>query len=125
MTEVDKDTRRRLYNIWHTAVRRCHDTVHVRRDYNHYGGRGITVCPEWRGTMEKNKWCGEGYLVFEQWALTHGYKDGLTLDRVNNNAGYSPGNCRWISKKAQAYNRSSNAMLTYNGRTMTRVEWAD
>ena len=49
----------------------------------------------------------------------------MTLDRVNNNAGYSPLNCRWVSKKAQSYNRSSNEYLAFNGRTMTRKQWAD
>ena len=49
----------------------------------------------------------------------------MTLDRMNNNGSYSPQNCRWISKKAQAYNRSSNEMLTLNGRTMTRTQWGE
>ena len=49
----------------------------------------------------------------------------MTLDRANNNSGYSPSNCRWISKKAQAYNRSSNERLSFNGQVMTRKQWAD
>lgn len=57
--------------------------------------------------------------------MSHGYKDGLTLDRVNNNAGYNPGNVRWISRKAQARNRTTNTYLTIDGRSRPMVEWCE
>lgn len=123
MTEPTPDQHHRLYEIWKGFCRRCH--LSTRRDYPHYGGRGIKVCEQWRGSAIKDDWCYDGFLVFEQWALTHGYKDGMTIDRINNNKGYEPGNVRWISKKAQAYNRSTNVYYTYKGRTLTAKQWSD
>lgn len=117
------DTRRGLYEIWKGMCRRCCDPK--RKDFPHYGGRGIKVCDEWRGTAVKDEWNHDGFVAFEQWAISHGYRPGMTLDRVNNNVGYSPYNTRWISKKAQAYNRQTNVYYTYNGRTMTAKQWSD
>ena len=79
-----------------------------------YGGRGITMCKEWR----------ESFDAFKEWALAHGYQDGMTLDRVCNNRGYDPGNCRWITKRQQCYNRKTNRFITINGRTQTLEQWA-
>lgn len=104
--------RNKLYDQWHGMIRRCHDPR--RKDFSKYGGRGIKVCDEWR----------ESYDVFEQWSLSHGYRDGMTLDRICNNRGYSPGNCRWISKRQQSYNRKSNRYITIDGRTQTLEQWA-
>lgn len=115
--------RAKLYDAWHGIVRRCHDPR--RKDYAHYGGRGIRVCEEWRCPIEGRCYSFDGYLAFEKWALAHGWKEGMTLDRINNNSGYSPHNCRWISKRQQAYNRQTNEFLTFKGRTMTRKQWAD
>ena len=64
--------RNKLYDIWHGMIRRCHDPR--RKDYPKYGGKGIKVCDEWR----------ESYRNFEAWAMSHGYKEGMTLDRINN-----------------------------------------
>ena len=112
----------RLYQIWRGMCRRCHDST--RHDYPHYGARGIHVCEEWRGTSDLFAWTYDGYKVFERWALSHGYTDTKTLDRFSNLRGYSPENCRWVSSKAQAHNRGTNEQLTYNGKTMTRIEWS-
>ena len=119
---TEQPIRDRLYEIWRGAVRRCHDPT--RKDYPKYGGRGIRVCQEWRCPDDAHEWTFKGYLAFETWALAHGYDEHLTLDRANCNGPYSPGNCRWISKKAQAHNRSSDAALTFQGKTMQRVEWS-
>ena len=119
---TDVDPHKALYEMWKGMCRRCHDPQ--RKDYPHYGGRGIRVCEEWRGTPDKMDWCYDGFLVFEEWALAHGYRAGLTIDRINNNTGYSPRNCRFISKKAQAYNRQTNIYYTYNGRTLTAMQWS-
>ena len=104
--------RNRLYDQWHGMVRRCHDPR--RKDYPKYGGRGIKVCDEWR----------ESYDAFEAWAFSHGYKEGLTLDRICNHRGYEPGNCRWISSRQQNYNRKTNRYITIGGRTRTLEQWA-
>ena len=101
-----------LYDIWYGAIRRCHDPR--RKDYPKYGGRGITVCDEWRSSFE----------TFKRWALAHGYKEGMTLDRINNKHGYSPLNCRWLSSRNQSYNRKTNHYLTVDGETKTLEQWS-
>ena len=94
------------------------------KSFKNYGGRGITICDEW----SNNDWSGtkhlsKGYIAFRDWAIKHGYQDNLTLDRINVNKGYSPENCRWVSKKAQCYNKRTNKYITYNGQTKTITEW--
>jgi len=82
----------RLYNIWHGMRQRCNDSNH--KDYPRYGGRGITICPEWND-----------YAVFRAWALANGYADDLTIDRKEVNGNYCPENCQWADAKTQANNR--------------------
>jgi hypothetical protein len=84
----------RLYNIWCGMKDRCYNPNAI--PYSRYGGKGITICDEWVND----------YDTFREWALTHGYKDTLTIDRINNNLGYSPVNCRWITKAEQNRNTS-------------------
>ncbi len=81
----------RVYRIWAGMISRCTDPNHSRREY--YGGRGITVCPEWADP-----------LTFIAWALENGYAANLSLDRVDNDGDYEPSNCRWVSKAVQARN---------------------
>lgn len=76
-------------------------------EYLQYGGRGITVCDEWLGD--------KGFENFCNWALSNGYRDGLTIDRINNNKGYSPSNCRWVDKFVQANNKSNNRFVKIDG----------
>lgn len=103
----------RLYRIWENIKTRCSNTNSD--DYHRYGGRGITVCEEWRGSFE----------AFRDWALANGYKDDLTIDRINNDGPYSPENCRWATIKEQSRNRKSNTPITHNGRTQTLAQWAE
>lgn len=98
----------RLYRIYNCMKNRCGDVNNHR-----YGGRGITVCDEWN-TFEK----------FQEWALANGYEETLTIDRIDNNKGYSPENCRWVDERTQANNTSRNRTITYNGETRTVAEWA-
>ncbi|AIW03527.1 HNH endonuclease [Bacillus phage Moonbeam] len=85
--------------------------------YANYGGRGITICDDWLGEED-------GPTNFYNWAKTSGYAEGLTLDRENNNKGYSPDNCRWVTSKVQGNNRRTNVLLTFKGETKTLAEWS-
>jgi hypothetical protein len=93
-------------------IRRCYKEND--KAYHNYGGRGITVCDEWLNSYQK----------FYEWCIASGFQEGLTLDRIDNDKGYSPENCRWVTKKEQARNRRNNVMLTYNDKTMCLADWA-
>lgn len=83
----------RLYNVWRGMKDRCYSKTH--KYYKHYGGRGITVCAEWL----------HDFAAFQGWALSHGYRDDLSIDRIDNDKGYSPDNCRWATATEQRHNR--------------------
>lgn len=97
------------------------------REYKHYGGRGITVCAEWLDSERINVAWHEnptrGFYAFKQWALANGYRDDLSLDRIDNNKGYSPDNCRWATTKTQNNNRRNNLLIAYKGITKTLSVW--
>lgn len=76
----------RLYRIWQNMKKRCFNPNHPQ--YKNYGGRGITVCDAWDNSFE----------TFERWALSHGYADDLTIDRINNDGNYTARNCQWITR---------------------------
>lgn len=102
----------RIYNSWDKMMRRCTDNNDER--YKYYGARGITVCNEW------NK-----FRPFYEWALSHGYDDKLTLDRIDVNGNYEPSNCRWITMKEQNNNKRNNVNVEYNGEIKTLKQWAE
>ena len=83
----------RLYRIWHGMKQRCYNPKSDH--YNLHGGRGIGVCAEWL----------HDFAVFQKWALSHGYQDDLTIDRIDNDKGYQPDNCRWATVKEQNNNK--------------------
>lgn len=103
--------RHRLYSIWVHMRDRCLNPEDAL--YKYYGARGITVCAEWLD-----------YPTFYSWAVSKGYAENLTLDRVENNKGYSPDNCRWATSTEQNSNRRNNVLLTHNGETKTLQQWA-
>lgn len=83
----------RLYNIWCAIKQRCFYPKH--KDYHNYGGRGITVCPEWKND----------FMSFYSWAITHGYRSDLSIDRIDVNGNYEPDNCRWATAHDQRINQ--------------------
>jgi hypothetical protein len=102
----------RLYMIWCGMKRRCHNTSH--KDYGPYGSNGIEVCREWRNS----------YLAFKEWSLANGYKDHLTIDRIDSLGDYGPNNCRWATYKEQNNNRLNNVVLQYMGKELTLAQLA-
>lgn len=97
-----------LYRRWASMIRRC------KSNHHRYGGRGITVCEEWK-TFEP----------FMEWALKNGFSEELELDRKDNDGNYEPSNCRWVTKKENARNRINNHLITINGKTKTVKEWSE
>jgi hypothetical protein len=93
-------------------IYRCHNSKC--KAYKHYGGRGITVCDEWRDNPSS----------FYTWAVLTGYKEGLSIERIDNNGNYEPGNCKWIPRKEQPNNQRSSHYLTYNGEIKTIADWS-
>ena len=112
---MDKEysSKNRLYRIWLNMKQRCNNPNN--KDYIHYGSRGIKVCKEWENS----------FVSFRDWALNNGYTEELTLDRKNNERGYSPDNCRWITVKEQNSNKRNNRFLTYKGQTLTFTQWEE
>lgn len=102
----------KLYKVWEAMKRRCLNPND--KAYIHYGARGIKVCDEWLN-----------FIPFFKWAKSNGYKEGLTIDRINTNGNYEPANCRWVTHYVQNRNYSKNHLITYNGKTKCLSDWAD
>lgn len=102
----------KLYSLWNSMIHRCEDKK--RESYQRYGKRGIAVCKEWHDAN-----------VFMDWAENNGYKPGLQIDRIDNEKGYSPENCRWVTAKQNSRNTRRNRNLTINGEKKTVSEWCE
>ena len=102
-----------LCNIWNAIKDRCNNPNSQR--YKDYGGRGITICPEWRSN----------FLTFYTWAIANGWERGLQFDRIDNNKGYSPDNVRFVSHKINCRNKRTTLFYTHNGMTKTLPKWAE
>ena len=105
-------TNTKLYGVWSGMVQRC--TNPKASNYKRYGGRGIKICDEWR----------KNFVSFYDWAVTHGYKEGLSLDRIDVNGNYEPVNCRWATLEQQQNNMRNNHFIEYKGVTHTIAEWS-
>ena len=107
----------RLYKVWDNMKARCYNPKH--KSYYGYGGRGITICDEWKNDFE----------TFANWALANGYdenapKGQCTIDRIDNNKGYSPDNCKWVTIGKNLNNKSNCRMFTHDGKTQSLADWA-
>ena len=104
---------RQAADLFRDMKKRCTNPNY--NEYDRYGGRGITICDEWMQDRSK----------FVKWAIENGYQKGLEIDRINNDAGYSPDNCRFVGRITQANNKSSNRRIEIDGITHTLAEWVD
>lgn len=102
-----------IYRVWHNMKQRCYNKN--RREYKNYGGRGIKICPSWKYSFQ----------CFYKWAMSHGYKEGLLLDRRNNEKGYWPYNCRFVTRLESIRNTRHNLFLRYNGQKKCLSEWSE
>jgi len=102
----------RLYSLWLDMRDRCFRKTN--KSYSYYGGRGITVCKKW-----------DDYASFHSWAMANGYKNDLTIERIDTNGNYEPNNCKWATRKEQGRNKRNNRIITINGETKTLIEWTE
>lgn len=90
----DSIKKHKLYRVYWGMKQRCYNPN--QKHYNRYGGRGITVCEEWKNDFQ----------AFYDWSMSHGYKEGLTIDRIDNDGNYEPSNCRWVTQAEQNLNKT-------------------
>lgn len=103
----------KIYNTWNRMIDRCYNPKNHK--YYRYGKRGISVCNDWLNNYDN----------FYTWCINNGYKEGLSLDRINNDGNYEPSNCRWTTRTQQQRNMCRNKMITYKGETRCLVEWCE
>jgi len=104
--------RAKIYKQWSSMKDRCLNPNS--QMYKHYGGRGIKLCEEWID-----------FIPYYNWAIQAGYREGLSIDRIDNDGNYEPSNCRWVTQKEQSLNNRRNVRITYKGETLTRTEWCE
>lgn len=96
---------------WYNAKLRCYDKTNNK--YNSYGARDIRMCAEWKNSFQ----------AFHDWAINSGYKDGLTLERINVDGNYAPDNCTWIPAIEQAYNKQDTITISFNSNNYPLATW--
>ena len=111
-------TNTRLFHIWQGIKNICFNSNDEK--YKYYGGRGITMCNEWKNDFKS----------FHDWAFANGYDENAetrqcTIDRINVNGNYEPSNCRWITQKEQSRNTRKNRLITFKGEAHCISEWAE
>jgi hypothetical protein len=103
----------RIYGIYYGMISRCYNQNATH--YENYGGRGIFICKDWL----------DDFMNFYNWSLANGYRDDLTLDRIDVNGNYQPSNCRWVTMKEQGFNKRNNHYVEIDGEIKTITEWSD
>ena len=103
----------RVYDTWNRMIHRCYDINHHK--YLSYGARGIKVCDEWKNN----------YDTFYKWAIENGYREGLWIERIDNDGDYCPENCKWATRKEQMRNTRRSKHIEYNGETHCLAEWCE
>lgn len=103
----------KLYTIWNSMKSRC--SYPKSQSYKRYGARGISVCDEWKNSFES----------FYSWSMENGYREGLTIERIDNNGNYCPQNCKWVTRKEQCRNRRTNIVFEYMGEKHILIEWCE
>lgn len=112
MASTHKMSNTSVYNSWLSMRERCNNKNTI--CWSNYGGRGISICKEWNESFEK---------FMEDFG--HTFKEGLQIDRINNDGNYELGNVRWVTPKQNSRNRSSNLKITIDGVTKLAIEWAE
>lgn len=100
-----------IYRVWAAMIQRCDNPKN--KNYPGYGGRGITVCKAWHK-----------FENFYAWAMANGYREGLEIERMNNNGNYEPENCKWATRTEQNNNSRHNRIIEFDGQKKTLTEWA-
>ena len=111
--ETHGQSKTKLYAVWCAMRNRCNKPGV--NGYNRYGGRGIKVCEEWQNS----------FVPFLGWAMANGYKEGLEIDRINNDGNYCPENCRWVTRFENMQNTRINKHIEYKGNTYTISQLAE
>ena len=101
-----------LRKNWCGIIQRCYNPNHP--EYHRYGGRGIRICDEWRNSSKN----------FIEWAFSNGFEKGLTIDRIDNDKGYEPSNCRYITRSENAKNTCRSHYITISGITLSQADWS-
>lgn len=100
-------------DIFRDMKKRCYNPNN--KEFHRYGGRGIRICDEWLQDRSK----------FVDWAVSHGYRKGLEIDRINNDGSYGPDNCRFIDHAGNSNNKSTNRRIVIDGVEHTLSEWSE
>jgi hypothetical protein len=111
MHERHGETKTRLYTTWRGMRWRCNNPRGTNARW--YAGKGVRVCDEW-----------SSFPAFKAWAEANGYREGLTLDRIDPNGHYEPANCRWATMLQQAENRTDVRPVEINGETLCILAWS-
>lgn len=102
----------KIYHVFNSMKARCYSKYN--KSYKNYGGRGILICEEWLRDVR----------VFVNWAEENGYREGLTIERIDVNGNYSPENCTWVTRNDQMNNMRRNIFITFENQTKTLAQWA-